>query len=103
MVEQLSTWKVLHDPGRELGAHPLDRVEVLRDPVVQGRRHHAGRIDPQLRTDRGHDRLELRGEEHAVASLHHVEGLDAEWVADQGEFTGLDVVHGEGEHPAEAG
>ena len=43
--------------------HALHGVEVLRKPVVERRCDHPGRVDRELGADRGHDRLELRGEE----------------------------------------
>ena len=76
-------------------------ADVLRQPVVERGGGQTQRVDRELRAERGHDRLQLGGEHHALAPGHDVQRLDAERVAGEGDLVGGQVVDGEGEHAAE--
>ena len=82
--------------------HAVDGTQLLGHPVVEHRRHQSTRSDPQLRTYRRHQRLELRCEHHAIAARKVVQRLDAERVTRQDEFTGALIKQCEREHAAEA-
>ncbi len=82
-------------------ANAVDRAPLLGQPVVEHRCHQRAWFDPQLRTGRGHQCLQLRGEDQAVATRQVVQRLDAERVPGQDEFTGPRIGQGEGEHAAE--
>ena len=88
--------------GGEL-AHALDRAELLGHPVIEHRGHQGARLDPQLGPDRRHQRLQLRGEQHAPAPPQVEQRLDAERVAREKQLAGLLVGQGEREHTAEPG
>src|SRR5262249_6325327 len=42
--------------------HAVDGAPLLRQPVIEHRRHQSTGLDPQLRAHRSHERLQLRGE-----------------------------------------
>ena len=86
--------------GREL-PHPLDGALLIGHPVIEHRRHHGARLDPQLRSHRGDEGLQLRGEDQARASRQVVERLDAERVTGQDEIARRLVGQREREHAAE--
>ncbi len=86
--------------GREL-VHALDRAALLGHPVVQHGRDEGPGLDAQLAADRGDDRLQLGGEDDAVAAPQVEERLDAERVARQDELAGHGVGQREREHAAE--
>ena len=88
-------------PGGKL-LHPVDGAQLLGHPVVEHRRHQGTESDPQLRTYRRHQRLELRCEHHAIATRKVVQRLDAERVTRQDELTGALIQQCEREHAAEA-
>ena len=92
------------DPGpgacREL-VHALDGAALLGDPVIEHGGDERARLDPQFRAERRDDRLELGGEDDAVAALGVEEGLDAERVAGEHQLAGRRVGDREREHAAE--
>ena len=86
--------------GRKL-PHPLDGALLIGHPVIEHRRHHGARLDPQLGSHRGHERLQLRGEDQALAARQVVKRLDAERVTGQDEIACRLVGQREREHAAE--
>ena len=86
--------------GREL-AHALDGAALLGDPVIEHGRDQRARLDPQFGAEGRDDRLELGGEDDAVAALGVEERLDAERVAGEHQLAGRRVGDREREHAAE--
>ena len=74
---------------------------ILRHPEIEHRRDHGARLDPQFGAYRRDQRLQLRGEDHSLASREVVERLDAERVTRQEEITARLVGQREREHATE--
>ena len=81
--------------------HALDRAALLGNPVIEHRGDEGARLDSQFRAEGRDDCLKLGGEHDAVPARGIEEGLDAERVAGEHEFTGRRVGDGEREHAAE--
>ena len=99
-MELPSGRKRAHEPGRQL-AHAVNGAALLGQPVIEHRRDQGAGLDPELRADRGHERLQLGGEDHPLTAGQVVQRLDAERVAGQDEIAGRLVEQREREHAAE--
>ena len=86
--------------AREL-LHAINGTSLLGHPVIEHGREEGSRLDPQFAAEGGHQRLQFRGEGHALASPKVVQRLDPQRITRQDQLSGRGIRQREREHAAE--